>query len=77
MTLIPRETLTEEPQPVRLPVMLPVNFVEGMRELPVTLTARQLLVLIECGLANFDEFGVGEDKGSVMMINDIVARRIS
>lgn len=75
MTLIPRETLTEEPRPVPLPVLLPVGFAEGMTKIPIVLSARELASLIECGLANLDCFGVGEEPGSVMLIDDIVARR--
>lgn len=73
--LIPRETLTEEPRPVRLPVLIPVGFVEGMSEIPIVLSAKQLASLIECGLANLDKFGVGEEPGSVMMLEQIVAAR--
>lgn len=75
MTLIPRETLTEEPRPVRLPVLMPVTFAEGMTEVPVVLSAKQLASLIECGLANIDSFGLGEQDGVVMLLEEIVARR--
>lgn len=73
--LIPRETLTDEPQPVRLPVLMPVRVVEGLRDVPVVMNARTLNAMIEAGLLDLRDFGVGEEDGDVMTIEQIVTAR--
>lgn len=71
--LIPRETLTEEPQAVRLPTLLPLKYLVT-KDLPLQLTMRELVILIESGLVAPRGFGLGED-GAVMTEDEVVEAR--
>lgn len=72
-TLIPRETLTEEPQAVRLPTLLPLKYFITA-SLTVQLTMRELVILIESGLVAPRGFGLGED-GAVLTEDEVFEAR--